>query len=162
MLPTLISSPWKEFDRTFNKYTLFYNLGIGLNYQMGKYHLSSGTTISERGNRVNSYAPDGSDHYYNNQTFLEFPIVVSYSIFKNLKFGLGLQAAIRLGTNITVVGEHDQNKCLDFKALVDYNLSKRFSINSSYVFGNIDKLIRNTKDTYLHSVFALNLNVTIL
>lgn len=158
LLPDLISSQWKDFDRKYNKYAFFYNYGIGFLKNIEKFQINSGVNISERGTKVNFYAPDGSDHYFTNYTFLELPLVISYKIYNKFSIGIGIQPAIRLGSNLTVVGEINQNKCLDLKLHTTYFMSKRFSLSSSYIYGNFDKLIFKAEDTYLHSVFALNIN----
>lgn len=158
LLSNLILPPWKEFGEKNYNYAILYNYGFGVNKVIGKFTISTGLNISERGTKVDDYAPDGSDHYYYNYTFLEFPLVISYVVHNKFSIGIGIQPAIRLGSNLTVVGEINHNKCLDLKTNATYKLSKRFSLSSSYAFGNFDKLIFKVDDTYLHSVFALNIN----
>ncbi len=158
LLSNLILPPWKEFGEKKYKYAIFYNFGFGINKVIDNITLSSGLNISERRTKVDDYFPDGSDHYYFKYTFLELPLVISYKIYNKFSIGIGLQPSIRLGSNLTVVGEINHNKCLDLKLNTAYHISKRFSLSSSYTYGNFDKLIFRVDEVYLHSVFALNIN----
>ncbi|MBK7359523.1 MAG: hypothetical protein IPI45_04420 [Saprospiraceae bacterium] len=163
MLPNLISQPWYDFDKKHNRYAFFYDYGIGLEYLKMKYQFNASIGISERGTKVvNTVAPNSDSKYYIYYTFLEFPFVINYRIIDWLSLGFGLQPSIRIGESIEVDGETNSNKCLDIKVQTPIRINRRISLIASYTYGNFDKLIANRKDTYLHSVFAINLNFNFL
>ena len=87
------------------------------------------------------------------------PMIVTRNfINKKLELGGGIVNTYRLFSNGHTRGDENEHYGFDLKGVFKYNLLKRVSLEGSYLFGNIDKLIFNKRDNYMHSVFAMNLN----
>ncbi|MEP7197909.1 MAG: hypothetical protein ABI851_15430 [Saprospiraceae bacterium] len=144
------------------KYLTLANLGFELNYSKNNFILGAGLTYSNRGSRVYGTFFENQYLYYTND-YLELPLKISYSYCKR-KFdsGFGLVLHNRLNTGFIRVGDGNQAFGLDLRLTSSWNLNRYLAIVPSYTFGNLDKTISNTKNVFVHHVFALNLRYTFM
>ncbi|MEI2695303.1 MAG: hypothetical protein V9E90_09555 [Saprospiraceae bacterium] len=158
----MISPSFKDAYQKYYKYRFLYNGGLGVEY-ITKSNISilSGLIISYRGSKDYAYPPPFRDYILSEYTFLELPILVSYSIKSKLvSIGTGVNLNKRLGSNGIRYGEYNRPYGLDLKCFINYNFYKRLEAQLSYTFGNYDKMLFGHQDVYLHHVFAVNIQYT--
>ncbi|MEP7196005.1 MAG: outer membrane beta-barrel protein [Saprospiraceae bacterium] len=142
-----------------NKFQTFGNFGFELNYFRANLKIGTGLAYSNRGTReYNAYVKNYT-HVYRSD-YIELPIQLSYSYCKR-KFdsGIGFGLHYKLNTGI-MLDDYNRLFGLDFRLSSSWNLNRHLAIVPSYTFGNLDKYVSNTKNVYLHHVFALNLRYT--
>lgn len=159
---TLIQEPLGKFEQDHFHYKYSYKIGVSLKLIMKNLNFNTGIGISDRGTKSVGLVqlPSQKDVVVNiSYTYCEIPILFSRNILKNkFEFGFGFVNSIRLGTNWVTEGNENEIYSFDLALFAKYSLSRKFSFDYSFLFGGLDKLMRNKTGNYLDLVNSLSIS----
>lgn len=158
-----VSPTFKDMFHSYFKYINLGNGGIEFSYDLKNLSFVSGINLSYRGSK--NYAFPNPLREYTNEiyTFAELPILMNYKISKyKISFFSGFNLINRVGSNTIRFGDYNRPYGVDLKFQIRYYPIKRFWLNISYTYGNVDKRLLGIEDTYLHNVFGFNIGYRIL
>lgn len=158
----LIQEPIGEFEQDHFHYKYSYKVGVSLKIIMNNLNFNTGIGISDRGTKSVGLVqlPSQKDVEVNiSYTFCEVPIFFSRSILKSkFEYALGIVNSIRVGSNWVTEGDENEIYSFDLALFVKYYPAKKFSIEYSFLFGGVDKLMLNKTGNYLHLVNSVSIS----
>ncbi|MBK8484895.1 MAG: hypothetical protein IPO86_06795 [Saprospiraceae bacterium] len=134
-----------------------YRAGLTIGYKITSWEISTGGLLSFRG-ACDNFSSQSSNCWSTHFIFIEIPIIIYKSFYSDkFKIGIGLVNGFTGSPPINLIDDREFE--VDGEILLAWNITKRFNLELSYLFGGIANSLSD-RDTHLFSVGNLSFNYT--